>query len=145
MAEERKGRIMITNHAEPGRRMLRRIAVLGAGLAMVACFGLAGVGTASAAAPDLIKNDTAWTIKVNGAGCEVETFNTSKGTFSSLNGTGDAGTFTQTATTVKMKWTAGGDTGLKFTGTKASATKYKGKFGGIGVGLTGQLVKGVAC
>ncbi len=125
--------------------MLRRAAVFAAGLSMAAGFGLAGVGTASAVTPaNHITSGHYWTIEVNGGGCEQDLMAAS--TFTTPNDpqyNGDAGKYSQTATTVKMKWTAGNDAGLKFKGTYQSAGhEFVGSFGGIGAGDTGQLVKG---
>ncbi len=54
---------------------------------------------------------------------------------------GDAGTFSQTDTTIDMTWTAGDDTGLTFQGTWRGKC-YTGPFGGIQAGLTCKLVRG---
>jgi hypothetical protein len=54
---------------------------------------------------------------------------------------GDAGTFSQTDTTIDMTWTAGDDTGQTFQGTWRGKY-YTGPFGGIQAGLTGKLVRG---
>ena len=126
--------------------MLRRGAVIAAGLALAASFGLAGVGTASAAAPALkIQNGATWTIELNGGECQLDHFS-SQGTFASPDPEfqGDAGTWSGGGPTITMKWTAGDDTGLKFKGTftRQPVKEYLGKFGGIAKGSTGQLVKG---
>ncbi len=111
--------------------MLRRAAVIAAGLAMSASFGLAGNGMASAASPALnIKAHSIWTVVVKGGGCELIQFTDAGHTFVSDLG-GDAGTWTGGNATLGLKWTAGGDTGLKFSGNfVASPEQYKGKFGG---------------
>ncbi len=123
--------------------MLRRAAVIAAGLAVSASFGLAGAGMASAASPALnIKAHSIWTVEVKGEGCELVQFTDAGHTFVSDVG-GDAGTWTGGNATLGLKWTAGGDTGLKFSGNfVASPEQYKGKFGGIGAGLKGKVVLG---
>jgi hypothetical protein len=126
-----------------GNTVLRKAVVMAAGLGMAAGFGLVGMGAASAVEPAAghIHNGSTWTIEVNGGSCVLEVFS-SNGTFSSPYG-GDAGTWSQTAGTMNMKWTTGIDTGSKFKGTyKASPPEFVGKFGGIGKGSTGELVKG---
>ena len=90
--------------------MFRWIAVLAAGLAMTTSIGLAGAGTAWAVSPATrhIGNHTIWTMKpVGGRPCEWDKFNTTKDTFVSTSESGDAGTFSQTNTTIDMTWTAG--------------------------------------
>ena len=125
--------------------MLRRLAVLTAGLAMAASVGLTGAAGASAASPAAITNGSRWTLEDNNSGgCEVETFSTATQTFTSDLG-GDSGTWSVPAPNkVKMKWMAGSDAGTTFKGVFASAPakEYVGAFGGIEAGSTGQLVKG---
>jgi hypothetical protein len=59
------------NHDKEDAEVLRRAAVVAAGLAMATSLGLAGAGTASAAAPALkIKPGATWTIEINRGGCE---------------------------------------------------------------------------
>ncbi len=127
--------------------MLRRAAVIAAGLALAGSLGLAGAGAASAAAPALkIHNGATWTVEVNDGGCEQGVF-ASNGTFSTPYDPlfrGDAGKWSGGGGTIKMKWTAGSDRGLTFQGsfTKTPAKEYVGQYGGIDAGATGQLVKG---
>jgi hypothetical protein len=80
---------------------------------------------------------------VNPKTCEIATFSTN-GTFRSPAFGGDRGTWSGGGTQVKMKWTKGSDTGLKFIGTwtQAPVKEYDGTFAGVGAGDTGQLVKG---
>ena len=71
----------------------RRATLVGAGLAMSASFGLAGVGMASAVSPALnIKAHSIWTVEVKGNGCELIQFTDAGHTFVSDLG-GDAGTW----------------------------------------------------
>jgi hypothetical protein len=144
MAAKREGETMITNHANAGGAMLRRVAALVAGLAMTASVGLIGVGSASAASPTSINNGSHWTLEVNGGTCEIFKFSTTNHTFSTTEFGGDNGKWSVPAPNkVKMKWTGGNDAGLTFKGTYHSSVKeYSGSFGGIGFGLTGLLVKG---
>jgi hypothetical protein len=96
--------------------MLRRVAVVVAGLAMTASIGLAGVCSASAASPALhIKPDSMWTLEVKNGGCEEDIFQSNR-TFSSDVG-GDAGTWSGCGATIAMNWTSGSDAGQKFSGT----------------------------
>ena len=124
--------------------MLRRAAAITAGLAMATACGLAGAGTASAAAPALkIKPGATWTIEVNGGGCELEVFNTTTHHFTSDAG-GDKGTWSGGGSTVGMTWKHGADAGLKFSGTfvvGSSPKEYTGSFS-VNFRNTGQLVKG---
>ncbi len=127
--------------------MLRRAAVITAGLAMATSFGLASATIASAAVPTLkIKPNATWTFEVTGAGCEQETFNTVTHHFIS-DLAGDKGTWSGGGgTTVSMSWTAGGDAGVNFFGRFVSTTKpveYKGPIsaGGATQGHA-KLVKG---
>jgi hypothetical protein len=125
-----------------GAKMLRRTAVLAAGLALTASVGLAGTGAASGASSAAIANHSKWTTEINGVGCEIEQFVTSNSTFTG-DFYGDAGTWSGGTTSVKMKWTAGGESGLTFKGTYNSSLKaFVGHFGAAVSGLTGQLVKG---
>lgn len=124
--------------------MLRRAAAIATGLAMATSFGIAGAGTA--AAPALkVHNGATWTIEVNEGGCQLDVLH-SNYRFSSPDGqfNGDAGTWSGGGKTIRMKWTAGSDVGLKFQGTFTSTPvkEYVGTFGGIAAGDTGQLVKG---
>lgn len=124
--------------------MLRRTAVLAAGLALTASIGLVGAGAASAASPALkIKNGAQWTNEVNGGLCEVQTFS-SNGTWTS-DLYGDSGTWSGGGDRIDIKWTGGDEAGLTFHGpfTTTPTKEYSGKFGGFGVGATGQEVKGV--
>jgi hypothetical protein len=122
--------------------LMRRQAAIFAGLALTASFGLAGAGTASAAAPALhVHNGASWTIEVKGAGCEAEVFH-SNGTFASPDG--DAGTWSGGGSTINMVWTAGAISGLKFSGHFVSTThpvEYKGSLSGLRTGRA-NLVKG---
>ena len=124
--------------------MLRRTAVTVAGLAMATSFGLAGAGTASAAAPTLkVKPGSQWTLEDHGiegtGGCEVDTM-ASNGTFTS-DLFGDSGTWSGGGSTITVTWTAGSDNGTIFTGTftKTSRKEYTGSFS---TGDLGLLIKG---
>jgi hypothetical protein len=122
--------------------MLRRMAVLAGGLALMASVGLTGAGTASAASPALkVKPGTIWTIEFNHGGpCEIDTFNADQ-TFTS-NRFNDTGTWNLDRKTITMVWTGGFDTGLNFNGTLDKPLfEYSGKFTGLGKD-TGQLVRG---
>ncbi len=125
--------------------MMRRIGVAAGGLAIAAALGLVGAGSASAAPALKIKNGAEWTIEVNNAECEVQTFS-SNGTWTS-DRNGDAGTWSGGGETIHIKWITGLEDGLTFKGTytKTPTKEYSGKFGGMahGAGVTGQEVKGV--
>jgi hypothetical protein len=137
--------------------ILRRAALVAAGLAMSAGVGLAGVGTASAAGGGLTgtANSVAaaapatkhltpgtWTVKVHLAGCEVISIATN-GTFTA-DKFSDSGVWAGGGNSVALSWTAGSDTGLLFSGAyqATSPVSYKGSYGGSGFGLKGSLVKG---
>ena len=124
--------------------MLRRVAVLAAGLALTASVGLAGAGAASAATPALhIKPGFPWTIKVKGGWCEVENMAGDHTFFS--ESFGDTGGWQYGGPKVKMIWMSGVHTGWKFHGTWNVASKaYIGSFGGTGAGFTGRLIEGTA-
>jgi hypothetical protein len=124
--------------------VLRKAVVIAAGLTMATCFGFLGAGTAAAVKPASghIHNGATWTLQVDSGACLLIVLS-SGGAWSSPDYGGDAGTWTQTASTVTMKWKAGIDTGSKFKGTYATKPpRFVGKFGGIGKGGTGELVKG---
>jgi hypothetical protein len=125
--------------------MLRRAAVIAAGLAMATSFGLAGAGLASAAAPALkIKPNAIWTLEVKGFWCEQDQFNTVTHTFVS-DYLADAGSLSGGGATISMAWTAGGDTGLSFSGHFVSTTtpiEYKGRVTNDGLSDKAFLVKG---
>lgn len=96
------------------------------GIAMATSPGFAAPGAASAAAPALhVKNGAKWSVESDGGGCEVAQFHSNGTFFASLNS--DAGKWSGGATTLTIKWTSGGDKGLKFTDTYGSSTKqYSG-------------------
>ncbi len=125
--------------------MLRRAAVIAAGLAMATSFGLAAVGAASAAAPALhIKPGAIWTIKekANGGGCEQEKF-AANGIFhaATSHGGNDAGTWSGGRSTIHMSWTAGGDAGIAFKGNFVSSTGiYKGLISANGSTVATNLI-----
>lgn len=122
---------------------MRRAVWATAGLAIVAgTLGLCGTPGAWAATSH-VSNDSQWTLEVNPGTCEVDTF-LANGTFSAPTSGGDSGTWSGGGATVKMKWTSGTDSGLKFKGTwsRTPSKEYGGTFGGIGTGQAGQLVKG---
>ena len=131
--------------------MLRRAAVLMAGLAMATTFGLAGAGMASAAAPALkVKNSALWTFEVTaqvgGQACEQEKFNATTHHFKAVNSELEKGTWTGGGSKViTMTWTHGQNIGAEFNGTfvvGSSPQEYSGivsKNIGIAEGL---LVKG---
>ena len=129
--------------------MLRRATVIAAGLALATSFGVAGAAMASAAAPAIkIQNGATWTIEAigNGGSCQLDVFDTSTYQFSSPDHhfRHDSGTWRGGASTIRMKWTHGDDTGLTFSGTftRKPVKEYSGTFGGISFGFTGELVKG---
>jgi hypothetical protein len=125
--------------------MLRRVAVLGASLALMASVGLAGGGVASAASPAGISNGSKWTLEdASSGGCEVDTFSTTTHSFTS-DLFGDSGSWSVPAPKkVKVKWLSGLDAGATFKGvfTSTPVKEYVGAFGGTDAGQTGQLVKG---
>jgi hypothetical protein len=124
--------------------MLRRAAVLAAGLAMTACAGLAGAAPASAVSPALkIKPGSQWHDASASTSCdEVITF-AANNTFTA-DKAGDAGTWSGGGTTLTMRWTAGGSTGVVFKGTFTTTpdVEYLGKFSLGGTHESGELVKG---
>jgi hypothetical protein len=120
--------------------------VISAGLVMAASFGLAEAGVSSAAVPAVqhVLPGSKWTLEDNnGGGCEVDTFQAS-GTFTS-DLFGDSGTWIGGGATIKVKWTAGQDTGFVFKGTftRTPVKEYTGTLNGPPGPGTGQLVKGV--
>jgi hypothetical protein len=123
--------------------MVRRAAVLAAGLAMTASVGLAGGGAASAVTPvPHIKPGSTWTAEVNGGGgCEVETFAANHTFHGGLYG--DKGQWSGGGNEITLTWTGGYVAGLTFTGafSKTPTKEYVGNFGGRAA-ATGQLVKG---
>ena len=129
--------------------MLRRAAVIAAGLAMATSFGFAGAGMASAAAPALkIKPGAIWSMEYNVGSnpCLQNHFEVTSKTSGGFNDEDfDQGTWSGGGSTIKMKWTAGTFEGWTFKGTYTTTPvkEYVGSFGGGGAGVTGQLVKGV--
>ena len=124
--------------------MLRKAAAVAAGLAMVASFGVAGVGAATAATPALhVKGGSRWTMKVTSLGCEVESF-AANGTFKGDVGS-DKGTWTGGHDTLNMKWTKGTMGGATFSGTlRAPDREYEGTFTHNGTSQLGELVNGAS-
>jgi hypothetical protein len=120
--------------------IMRRAALIAAGLVMAAGVGVAGAGTASATELK-IHNDAVWTMRTSDGGCELEQF-ASNGTFTSGgHNDGDAGKWSGGEGTIKMTWTTGDAAGLKFKGTYA-AKAYSGSLNQPGG--TGELLKGAA-
>ncbi len=126
--------------------MLRRVAVLAAGLAMTASVGPAAVGTASAATPAVlhIEAGSKWTAKINlgdGSGaCEVDTFAANHTFTSDFR---DKGTWSGGGNKVAMIWTKG-YVGVTFSGSYTTTPRheYIGRFGGPTAGDKGRLIKG---
>jgi hypothetical protein len=108
--------------------MIRRVAMLAAGLAMTASVGLAGADSVSAASPSLLtKPGSQWTTVIL---CEVVTF-AADGTFKA-DYFGDAGKWSGgTRSTLHMKWTKGEDKGWSFTALsyKGALKEYEGLYG----------------
>ena len=123
--------------------MVRRVAVLAAGLAMTAGVGLAGVGAASAAAtPKLHLTATPWTFKVDHSTfCEVLNFNLQNLMFSSPNG--DHGNWAGGGSTLALAWTGGPDSGLLFSGSFVSSSmSYKGSLNDLSQSDKAKVVQG---
>ncbi len=112
--------------------MLRRVAVLAAGLAMMASLGLTGPGPALAASPaSHIKPGAIWTFETRGSQFlpyEQDVFS-ANGTFTEKCGLagGDAGTWFAHKRSISMQWMAGTDIGQHFNGKYISS---KGKYVG---------------
>jgi hypothetical protein len=143
------------------RRMFRQSTSVAAGIAMVAGFGLAGVGATSAAAPALhIGQNGIWTLEVMSGKahwCEQDTFDRTTDTFTSAS-LGDSGSWIGGEEDISMTWTAGTHTRMTFfsdkfvsklpveyykgrvshdSGTRSNATLYRGpvtNWHGVGCG-----------
>jgi hypothetical protein len=129
--------------------MAQRAAMVATGIAMATRIGLAGAGTASAAAPALkIKPFSTWTIEFKHGKvgtCEQVSFNTFVNTFVA-DDAGDAGTWSGGGSAISMAWTAGPDIGATFTGHFVSTTKpveYQGVTSIDGHSVKTMLVKEV--
>ncbi len=121
----------------------RRTTSAAALVALATSLGLAGAGTASAAAPaSHIKDGVTWTVVEKRSGCEHVVF-ASNGTFVAPSSGGDAGIWNGGGSTITMTWTSGLDTGLTFRGAYISAKGlYKGTMSGT-VDVDAKLVSGV--
>ncbi len=109
--------------------MLRGVAALVTGFAMMASFGILGVGTASAASPvHHIRPGSIWSGVTKGerSYCEQLTFSPN-GTFTS-DKYNDSGTWTGGGTTITVNWTMGTSSSGTFTGTlrKGPVAEYRG-------------------
>jgi hypothetical protein len=127
--------------------MLRRAAVLAAGLALTACGGIAGGGAASAATPTLhVEPGSTWLAEPRPGGCELEIFSANR-TFASEFG-GAGGGWSGGGATIAMTWTRR-TKGLVFDGTYTESVhgnpEYKGKFSIEGFVFKGELIKGTRC
>jgi hypothetical protein len=115
-----------------GATMLRWVAVLTAGIAMTATFGLAGAGAASAAfRASHIPKAPLWTLEIKGAGCEVDQFGYVDGEpeFFADNVTGDGGLWSGGGGKITMEFVEGTNEGSVFNGYFVSSTRpveYKG-------------------
>ncbi len=127
--------------------MLRRAAVITAGLAMVTSFGLAMAGVASASTPTLkIKPFATWTLELKPAGCELASFNTFVNTFVTDETPPGSGTWSGGGSRISMFWTVGDNTGLSFRGHFVSTTtpvEYEGTASEDGNSVKAKLVKEV--
>jgi hypothetical protein len=147
MAQDGEADDRFSKHDKGEAHMLRRAAVITAGLAMAASFGLAGAGVASAAAPALkIKPNAIWTFEIKGNSCDQEKFDTATHTFFSPHH-GDAGTWQfGDGSAILMIWTSpqslsGHNFGGRFVST-TTPVEYKGSFNGDPIALRAKLVKG---
>jgi hypothetical protein len=129
--------------------MLRRAAVIAAGLAMATSFGLSSVGKGSASVPALkIKPFATWTVEFKQGklgSCELVSFNTFVNTFVADHD-GEAGTWSSGRSTISMTWTVGPDAGLTFAGHFVSTTtpvEFRGAASNVGYSVKTMLVKGV--
>ena len=136
----------ILEHDKGDAHMLRRAAVITAGLAMATSFGLAGAGVASAAAPTLkIKPNAIWTLEVKHMGVTRRN-STRPHTRSSrpITATLEPGS-SATARRSDDLDEAGGMSGHNFGGRFVSTTtpvEYKGSYNGDPIALKAKLVKG---
>jgi opacity protein-like surface antigen len=120
--------------------MLRRTAVLGAGIIMAATVAWTGAVASATQPTSRITAGSKWTVVFKGGGCEVQTFG-SHGTWTA-DRFKDAGTYGVDGSTLDEQWTKGVDKGLSFDALYNKARKdYKGQFGGISAG-SGKLVMG---
>ena len=102
---------------------MRRVALMAAGLSLIATLGLAGPASAKARKRTPLKPGEVWTIlpgvylayPLHGRACEQITVGPNH-TWTA-NELGDAGTYTNHKKKVALDWTAGEDRGLIFTGT----------------------------
>jgi hypothetical protein len=137
--------------------ILRRASLMAAGLAMAGSVGLLGASAASAATNTGLSGASAasaatnaglsgtYTVEVTGGSCEV--ISAGGGSFTADNFgdsgiTAGGGKAKVGGKSVALSWTAGGDTGLLFSGAKVSSTAWKGSFTLAGSFFKGQLVKG---
>jgi hypothetical protein len=137
--------------------ILRRAALMAAGLAMAGSVGLVGataasagtntglVGTSAASAGTNASLLGTYTVEVTGGSCEV--ISAASGSFTADNFgdsgiTAGGGNAKVGGNSVALSWTAGGDTGLLFSGAKVSSTTWKGSFNFGGTFFKGKLVKG---
>jgi hypothetical protein len=143
-----RGRGVSSSGDDEEEDMLRRVAVLAAGLATTASVGLAGAGAASAASPALhIVAGSRWTVEVTqGNGCEVAHFEANHTFWVHPVGNGDVGTWSGGGKSITLTWTSGPDTGTIFEGTfhTTPIEQYVGTYSFTGGSSPGELVKGHA-
>ncbi len=124
--------------------MIRKTAVLAAGLVLTASVGLVGVGSASGVSPALhIKPGAKWTVEPE-EGCETVKF-LANYTFTTRNDFGDAGTWSGGGDTIKMRWTQGLSQGRSFIGASFAnrpVREYVGTLGNKTERGPAWLVKG---
>jgi hypothetical protein len=102
---------------------VRRVALIAAGLSLIAALGFAGPASAKARKRTPLKVGEVWTIlpgttlqfPLHGKACEQITIGPDH-TWTA-NQLGDAGTYTNHKKKVALNWTSGEDSGLIFTGT----------------------------
>ena len=125
--------------------MRRLLAIAAMGFAAAATVGLTGLsGSAAAAgASKIVEPGSVWTAYIAGSSCEVLTFGPQHTHTFSADKEGDAGTYKGGRSHLNQKWTSGTDAGLTSKGKYVSSSGvYDLTLGGIGAGLTGELISG---
>jgi hypothetical protein len=121
-------------------------------LAVLVTFALAvaSVGAAVAAGPtpsqsasSSIRSGSEWTFRLEGGGCEIDTFH-ANGTFTTAGS--DRGVFTVHGSQLRMHWTHGGDATTTFVGVFTRSIKgYAGEWTAGGESIAATLKPGRTC
>jgi hypothetical protein len=117
-------------------------------VAFVAALGWVPATGAAAPAPSQsasssIRPGSSWTFRLEGGGCEIDTFH-ANGTFTTAGS--DRGVFRVNGSNLRMRWTHGGNATTSFAGVFTRSIKgYSGEWTAGGENIAATLTPGRTC